>query len=229
MKAGDATCQSVTREQESQTSTTGSNAAPTVQPAGAASYFDDLEAAKKLREEALSWVGTPFREYYQENIQHDRDVKGLRGGIDCIGLAQQIFSRIGATDLFVFPRMAADYQSHQTGEKVLDWLRGKVDDPQSKLLAGILVELEIPEVVKDPDAETPRDFFKPGDLLVMQRGSLFHMPIIYDDDLHFVNALPRLGVTEGTVQDSTYSVHLVAAFRLRPNPPKLSTLEALLP
>jgi cell wall-associated NlpC family hydrolase len=195
------------------------------------SYFDDARAARKLRQEALSWIGTPFREYYQEELEAHRaqypgqklDLKG--GGIDCIGLTQEIFSRIGATDKFVFARDAADYQSHQTGEKILDWLRGKVDDPQSKRLSEILTELEIPPDVKDPLRDTPRDFFKPGDILVMQHGSLFHMPVIYDDQLHFVNALPRMGVIEGTIQDSTFSKHLVAVFRLKPKKQELSATE----
>jgi len=190
------------------------------------SYFDDPRAAKKLRDEALSWIGTPFCEYYQDQIESFRaqlgeagkslDVKGPRGGIDCIGLVQEIFTRIGATDKWTFVRTQADYQSHQLGDKVLDWLRGKADDPQSKLLGQIFVELQIPDAVTDIDADTPRDFFRPGDILVCRHGGLFHMPVIFDDDLHFVNALPRLGVIEGTIQDSSYSLHLVAVFRLKP-------------
>jgi cell wall-associated NlpC family hydrolase len=188
------------------------------------SYFDNARAAMHLREEALSWVGTPFREYYQDEIEEQRklfpemswELKGMGGGIDCIGLVQEIFQRIGAADKFVFKRVEGDYQSHQTGDKILDWMRGKADDPQSKQLAEILVELSVPPQVIERDAETPRDFFKPGDILVMQHASLFHLPLIYDDDLHFVNALPRLGVIEGTIQDSTYSQHLVAVFRLKP-------------
>jgi cell wall-associated NlpC family hydrolase len=193
------------------------------------SYFDNPVLARKLAVEALSWVGTPFREYYQDQIEAGRaelkqmfpdrpmpDIKGPGGGIDCIGLAQEIFARIGATDPWKFPREPADYQSHRLGDKVLDWLRGRADDTQSKRLAELFVELEIPEEAILADAETPRDFFKPGDVLVMRSGSLFHMPLIYDDDLNFVNALPRMGVVEGTIQDSTYSIHLVAVFRLRP-------------
>jgi hypothetical protein len=188
------------------------------------SYFDDPQKAAELNAEALSWIGTPFREYYQQTLEKLQvehpdlkiDLKGRGGGIDCIGLLQEIFLRIGATDKFVFSRESADYQGHRLGDKILDWLRGKIDDPQSKQLAEILVELEVPAAVKDPDAVTPRDFFKPGDICVMQHGSLFHCPIIYDDDLHFVNALPRLGVVEGTIQDASFSQHLVAVFRLKP-------------
>lgn len=177
------------------------------------SYFDDPEAAQALKKEALSWVGTPFAQYYQES---EHDIKGMGGGIDCIGLLQEVFYRIGAVQQFTFPREAADYQSSRLGEKVLAYLRGHADNPQSKHLSEILQELPIPSAVTDPFAETPRDFFKPGDILVMRKAGLFHLPLIYDDDLHFVNALPRLGVIEGTIQDSSYSVHLVAAFRLKP-------------
>jgi hypothetical protein len=180
------------------------------------SYFDDPEKAAALLAEARSWIGTPFREYYQQIVDPAVNLKGIGGGIDCIGLDQQILARIGATEPFMFARASSDYQSHQLGEKVLDWLRGKADDPQSKKLADIFVELTIPDVVTDPAAVTPRDFFKPGDICVLKHGSLFHLPIIIDDDLHFVNALPRLGVIEGTIQDGTYSRHLVAAFRLKP-------------
>jgi hypothetical protein len=194
-----------------------------------ASYFDDPVEAEKLFLEARSWIGTPFRQYFPQHMEagleklkamgmdtSQLDIKGKGGGIDCIGLDEQIFSRIGATPKWMFPRESADYQSHRTGDKILDWLRGKVDDPQSKRLGELFVELEIPEVVKDRHAETPRDFFKPGDILVMRHGGLFHLPLIYDHELHFVSALPRLGVIEGTVQDSTYSIHLVTAFRLKP-------------
>jgi cell wall-associated NlpC family hydrolase len=179
-----------------------------------ASYFDDLEKASALNVEARSWIGTPFREYYQQKFTPE-DVKGVGGGIDCVGLVQEIFARIGATEQFVFPRESSDYQAHGLGEKILRWMRGQVEDPQSERLSEILIELAIPEDVTDPNAVTPRDFFKPGDICVLRHGSLFHLPLIIDNHLHIVNALPRLGVVEGTMQDSTFSSHLVAVFRLR--------------
>ncbi len=172
------------------------------------SYFDNPREAKKLFDEAMSWVGTPFRPF--------SIAKGETGGVYCVGLVSQIMTNIGATDKWEWNHEDADYESTQAGEKVLDWLRGKGDDPQSKKLAEILVELKIPEVCSDPEAETPRDFFKPGDILVLKHYSLFHLPVIIDDDLHFVNAIPRAGVIEGTIQDGSYSQHLVAAFRLKP-------------
>jgi cell wall-associated NlpC family hydrolase len=189
------------------------------------SYFDDPLKAQLFAQEATSWIGAPFSEYHQDKREEAfAQLKALgitppksgRPGIDCVGLVQEIFSGVGATGKWFFPRTSADYQSHQTGEKVLDWLRGKVDDPQSKKLGEILLELKIPDAVTDPDADTPRDFFKVGDILVMRHGGLFHMPVIIDDDLHIVSAIPRKGVVEGTIQDSSYSLHLVAVFRLKP-------------
>jgi hypothetical protein len=186
------------------------------------SYFDNPLEAEKLRREALSWLGTPFRQCFyfpapEEDPALQAQLKGPGGGIDCIGLVQEIMQRVGAAEGFSFARATSDYQSaNATSEKVLDWLRGKADDPQSKRLKEILVELKIPDAAKDPVADSPRDFFKPGDILVLRHFSLFHIPIIIDRDLNFVNAVPRAGVIEGTIQDSTYRRHLVAAFRLKP-------------
>ena len=41
---------------------------------------------------------------------------------------------------------------------MLTWLRGGADTPQSKRLKEIFYELEIPDCVTDPQADTPRDF-----------------------------------------------------------------------
>jgi len=179
------------------------------------SYFDDEEKAKALKAEARSWLGTPFRQYYQQSLGRKVDLKGIGGGIDCVGLVQEIMARVGASEDFIIPRDPGDYQSHQTGEKVLDWLRGKIDDPQSKRLAEIMVEITLPAHFASTQGIMPCDFFKPGDVCVLRHGSLFHLPIIIDHELRFVNALPRVGVIEGTMQDSTFSSHLVAVFRLR--------------
>jgi cell wall-associated NlpC family hydrolase len=181
------------------------------------SYFDDEAKTEALAKEALSWLNTPFRPYFQipqKEGEPKQDTKGI--GIDCVGLVQEVLARTGSMEDFLFPRTMADYQEHQMGDKILDWVRGNIDDPQSKRLKELFVELDIPAVFTDPDAESPMNFFKPGDVLVLKHGSLFHMPIIYDEYLHFVNAVPRMGVIEGTLQDSTFSIHLVAAFRLRP-------------
>jgi cell wall-associated NlpC family hydrolase len=190
------------------------------------SYFDDFRAAKDFRKEALSWIGTPFREYYQEELEAGRaqlgdraaslDVKGPGGGIDCVGLVQEIFARSGATDKWVFPRTSATISRIRPAKRFSIGCAAKLTIHAVNDSVRSCVELEIPDGVTDPKADTPRDFFKPGDILVMRHGALFHMPVIIDNDLHFVNAIPRMGVIEGTIQDSSYSSHLVAVFRLKP-------------
>ena len=124
-----------------------------------ASYFDHPLRAQELAREALSWVGTPFAPFHADKIEagraqlkelgipiEDLDVKGKSGGIDCVGLVSEIFTRIGATDKWMFPREPADYQSHQSGDKILDWLRGKADDPQSKHLSRFLLTWDSEDV-----------------------------------------------------------------------------------
>ena len=60
-----------------------------------------------------------------------------------------------------------------------------------------LVELDVPDIVKERHAVTGRNFFKPGDILVMRHGGLFHMPVIYDHELHFVNAMMSNSLNDG--------------------------------
>src|SRR5207237_366875 len=112
---------------------------------------------------------------------------------------------------------SADYQSSQLGDKVLTWLRGQENDDQSHLLGLIFDEITIPAHGPN-DPPIPASFFLTGDLLIMKNGGLFHMPVVVDNERHFVNALPRLGVVEGTVQDFSFNQYLVAVFRLKSVP-----------
>ena len=131
----------------------------------------------------------------------------MGGGIDCIGLVQEIYvagrrdRQIRFCPCFRRLPVALRWATRSWTGCAGRWTIRRVKP------RGNPLELEIPEDFKDPQAATPRDFFKPGDILVMKHGSLFHMPLIYDDDLHFVNAIPRRGVTEGTIQDTTSTQH----------------------
>ncbi|MBA2585693.1 MAG: hypothetical protein H0U99_04340 [Chthoniobacterales bacterium] len=159
-------------------------------------FFTDSKRAARLQREAESWIGTPFREFSK--------AKGAAGGVDCVGLCEEILRVAGAVDRFTFPRTSADYQGHAFGDRLLQWMRGEIDDPQSKVLKKRFVEFG------------PKDHtYMPGDLLVLRHFELFHLPIIIDERRHFVNALPRLGVVRGTIQDSSYNAHLVAIFRAK--------------
>jgi len=69
-----------------------------------------------------------------------------------------------------------------------------------------LVELDVPDIVKERHAVTRRNFFKPGDILVMRHGGLFHMPVIYDHELHFVNAVISDSLNGGPARPRPYDL-----------------------
>jgi cell wall-associated NlpC family hydrolase len=180
-------------------------------------FFSDPHRAAHLGVEAHSWDKTPFREWSK--------AKGPGGGIDCVGLCEEIMLAVGAAPAFTFPRAEGDYQSHTIEEKILGYLRGHdkegnpIDDPQSAILTARFAEVEVPEFEGNP----PPDFFMPGDLVLLRQGNpegtggLFHMPIMVYGR-RFINCLPRIGVTWGTMQDSTFNRHFIAMFRARSLP-----------
>lgn len=174
-------------------------------------YFENPKNVAKLQRAAAKWRGdswgTPFREYSK--------APGPTGGIDCIGLGEELMHAAGAVPRFNIPRTSADYQGHAFGDKVLKWLRGKDSDPQSKKIASIFAEIKLPRRIDLASEHLPAGFLMPGDLLVMKRFELFHMPIVIDAEHHFISAIPRLGVVRGTIQDSSYREHLIAIFRAR--------------
>jgi cell wall-associated NlpC family hydrolase len=168
-------------------------------------FFEDEQAVTLLRKEAASWMGTPFREF--------SSAKGRSGGVDCVGLAEALMVACGVIKPFTFPRIHADYQSHGTREKVLDYLRGKSKDSQSAQVAARFAEITIPEFRDN----LPSEILMPGDLLILRSGSLFHMPIVLEGR-RFIHCLRPAGVTEGNIHDTSFSRHLVALFRARSEP-----------
>ncbi len=186
----------------------------TLHPVNGPWFFEDPAKVSILRSEAATWLGTPFRPFSR--------AKGKTGGVDCVGLGEALMSVtgvIGANE-FMFPRKAADYQPHTAEMKILDYLRGQFKGPsgsdqQSKRLARIFAEIELPEK-SEPAGHTNIDpeIFLPGDIGILKRGGLFHVPIFIGGP-HFINALPHSGVTEGTIHDTSFSNYLEALFRAR--------------
>lgn len=168
--------------------------------------FDDAAAVQRLRTEAASWLGTPF--------WPKSKAKGPAGGIDCVGLVEEILGAAGVAGdrKFEFPRSTADYQSHRTELRVLKYLRGQIaDDPQSTALAAMFEELGLPA---GNLCNLPADRFMPGDLIVLRQGGQFHIPIILEGR-EFIHCARPFGVAIGDIHDPTYSTHLDAHFRAR--------------
>lgn len=169
-------------------------------------FFEDEGRVFLLRAEAYSWTGTPFA-YFSR-------AKGVNGGIDCLGLIEEITAAVGL-ERFAFERTDADYSRHIHNDKILNNLRGLDDTEASATLKARWSELQ---VVDGEFTEAPMV----GDLPIYKdagvRGNgVFHMPIMITSSL-FIHCAPRLGVIEGQIDDPTYANHLVAHFRARATP-----------
>jgi cell wall-associated NlpC family hydrolase len=197
-------------------------------------FFSNAAAVQRLRTEAASWIGTPF--------WPDAKAKGKGGGIDCVGLVEEVLGAAGVAGdrTFLFPRTSADFQSHRTELRILKMLRGQFpDDPQSAALAAIFEELPLPEVDSDAPAamlkyERPRpmmrekmlqkaaksvenlsvDRLMPGDLLILRNAGEFHLPIVLEGRI-FIHCSRPFGAQLGDIHDPTFSFHLDAHFRAR--------------
>ncbi len=168
-------------------------------------FFEDAAAVQRLHEAFAKWDGTPFRQ--------NSKAAGPGGGIDCVGFVEEAMGREAGVDRgepFAFPRTSADYQSHRTEARVLMYLRGEHEDPQSERLAQLFAELTLP-----PDRSNLLPaFFLPGDLVALRRRGMFHLLIMLDAPRFMHCAFPY-GVAEGNIHDPTFSTHIDAMFRAR--------------
>jgi hypothetical protein len=170
-------------------------------------FFQDADAVQALRIEAASWERTPFAQFSK--------AKGVDGGIDCAGFAEAVMAAAGIGG-FEIPRMANDYSRHVHNDRILDYLRGRHEDPQSALIAARFAEL----AVVDND---PVEDLMPGDVLILKDGSnrtmlgVWHMPVMMTRR-KFMHCAPRLGVCEGNIDDATYRRNFIAHFRARAIP-----------
>jgi cell wall-associated NlpC family hydrolase len=98
-------------------------------------HFDDESHVTALLTEAASWRHTPFR--------FGSRAKGRTGGTDCVGLCEALLLAAGAVDSFNFPRHPADMSRHVHNDRILNYLRGRDDDPQSATLASVFQELNV--------------------------------------------------------------------------------------
>ncbi len=77
-----------------------------------ASYFASADLLARLRVEASSWLGTPFRAH-----------AAVRGaGVDCVFLCAELMRNLGVIGAYQFPPYALDHAKHRTGSLLLSWL-----------------------------------------------------------------------------------------------------------
>jgi hypothetical protein len=174
-------------------------------------FFEDPEAQKLLIDEAEEWLGLRPPLYSAPTPWARGSLaKGPGGGSDCVGLDQCLMRVSGAAPHFVFPRRKHDYSPHAVNKRVLKYLRGELDDPQSKELARIFAEFPIAEGEAGCNVT-----LLCGDLIVLKTGvDLWHLPVMLGPS-RFVQCMYPDGVSEGDIGQPLYRDRLVTMFRAR--------------
>jgi hypothetical protein len=179
-------------------------------------FFSDPALAEQFRAIWRTWDRTPFAE-------HSR-VRGPGGGCDCVAVQEETLFEVGAVPRFHFPRSDGDYKSHLHNTKMLSFLRGKHEDPQSLVLAERFAELtNLDELVpkpKWPERQVFNTGLMTGDVLVIKAliPGVWHLAAM-QDDRHFMHCAYPLGVTEADITQADYRDQLKAVFRCRAWPP----------
>jgi cell wall-associated NlpC family hydrolase len=159
-------------------------------------FFEYPGNVAVLRQEAESWIGTPFRPHSK--------AKGISGGVDCVGLCEGILCPVIGEDSFSFPRTPMDYSMHNDSSVLLDYLRGKVaSDAESDRLRAIFAEI--------PNGET----VMPGDLVAFKIGKCAHHLAVALSHRHIIHCFTGRSVDVANLQDSTFAKRIEAIFRTR--------------
>lgn len=151
-------------------------------------FIQQTARLKALKDAADGWLGTPFRDHWR--------TKGV--GVDCIQLAVAIYSECGLIEAFDPPKYNVGAWKGLKSSPVTDWVEGSENF-----------------LIINETGLTKRGVLQPGDLLTFNHGRVvYHLGIFLGEgtDL-FVHAITQDGVCKRTLQDSTWSKRLIAAYR----------------
>jgi cell wall-associated NlpC family hydrolase len=151
-------------------------------------YFDKAERLTALRDEAESWLGTPFRAY--------ACVKGEQGGTDCVRLAYGVLSAIGVIPQGKeFPTYSMDFTLHSKHSPIIDFIDTELTAYFEKL--------------------PPETIIKPGDLLGFKIGkAVHHLSIVVDQEVMLQSVKP-IGTRLVSLGDTTFMKRLAVIYRAK--------------
>lgn len=150
-------------------------------------FFRFPERREILLDEVNTWLGTPF---------HKRScAKGLDGGVDCVGLAQDVYFTLGVIpEVYPLPDYPIDWHKHNEHSLLEDFIDLYYSDCFLVVEAG-----EQPMV---------------GDLLGMvPRGKCIHHAGIAHRPGMMAHAMQKKGVIESHLNGSSYGMELGKIFR----------------
>jgi cell wall-associated NlpC family hydrolase len=159
-------------------------------------FFDKPECLGALREEAATWLGTPFR--------YGAAVKGAGGGADCCRMTYAIFVAIGAlTPGKVFPSPPADYTLHHDGSPIDDFFKTELAAEFERFSYGAATA----------DGEPPE--IRAGDLLGFVIGRNIHHLALAIDGERMLQCVKPHGARLVSLQDTTFMKRLAVIYRRR--------------
>lgn len=152
-------------------------------------WFNSPERVLALENAASSWIGTPF-------VANSR-CKGVRGGVSCQMLAEQIYKESGVPFDFQAP------------EAPMRWSNTSADS----LIMSFLTEH--PELVELLDNPTDSDIL-PGDLLGFRVGSCVHHVGVVLTGNKFIHCMRGMRTLICYISDPTFKRRLACLWRIKP-------------
>ena len=150
-------------------------------------FFRFPERCELLKQEMESWFGTPF---------HQRShAKGESGGVDCVGLVQDIYYTLGAIpEMYPLPDYAIDWHKHNEHSMLEDFINIHYAD------CFLVIDKDDPVMV--------------GDLLgIIPRGRCIHHAGIVHREGMFAHTMLGKGVIENHVRENYMGFELGKIFR----------------
>ena len=153
-------------------------------------FFRTPARQKQFRNEALTWMDTPF--------QPHAAIKKV--GVDCVNLGREIYRACGLPVSRALPRYAMDGGKHNQLSQLTDWLDA---DPNFLCVAS-----------KSREVPTPAsDEIMPGDTLCFRIGRSAHHTGFAITGVVFIHTLFGREVMTGDLRDKTFARILHAVYR----------------
>ena len=148
------------------------------------SFFDDDERILSLRESAITWLQTPFVAHAQQ----------IGAGVDCIHLVLALYQDAGLIQHVDLPPYSLDSGHHSDAE----------------VFRPLIEQSGLFDSAWEPGQPIQ---VKTGDLLLFRVGRIaFHCGVAINPVV-FVHAMHLVGVTRGSVRDSTWAKRLMSVYR----------------
>lgn len=153
-------------------------------------FFNTIGRQAAFLDEAWSWIGTPFSE--------NCEVKGAKGGVDCVHLAAGVFFAVGALRRFELPVLPVEFVRS-----------AHVHSAESRLLEFFALPAIREHLKRIPAADEP----KIGDVAVLKfKQSENHVALWCGD--HAIHASTHAGVIRTSTSNPDFLSSIRSFYRV---------------